>query len=115
MDCCSEYVCERISVATARLHRLQGLLFKHDFEGSLLIAPCHAIHTWGMDRAIDVAFLDGQGRIVASYCNIRPRQFLKCHGAHAVLERFACDSPWFKVGDRVAVEAGKEGEKGEEL
>lgn len=112
MDCRSQVVYERIQVASTWFRRLQGLLFKCDFEGSLLIAPCHAVHTWGMERAVDVAFLDESGCVVASYCSIRPRQLLRCHGAHAVLERFSRDDPWFRPGDQIVLDTAKDA-KGE--
>jgi uncharacterized protein len=54
--------------------RLRGLLGRQGLlpgEG-LLLTPCHAVHMIGMRFAIDVAFLDADGRVVAAYQALPP-------------------------------------------
>ncbi|MBC7105999.1 MAG: DUF192 domain-containing protein [Firmicutes bacterium] len=56
--------------------RLRGLIGSRPREGlALLIAPCRAVHTWFMNRPIDVLFLDGDGRVVRLVEGMRPFRF----------------------------------------
>ena len=55
-------------------------------EGLLLI-PCKGIHMVGMKYPIDVAFLDGDGGVVATYASLAPWQRTKLHSnANTALE-----------------------------
>jgi uncharacterized membrane protein (UPF0127 family) len=65
---------EQVQVAATWWKRLRGLLGRpplQDGEG-LLIRPCRAVHMLGMRYPIDVAFLDREGRIVATYPGLLP-------------------------------------------
>ena len=78
-------------------------------EGALLLAPCRDVHTIGMDRAIDLAFVDAEGRVVAACRGVEPGRRMRCRSAVATVERFAEDGKqWFEPGDRIfiAVEDG---------
>lgn len=56
----------QIQVAANFFCRLRGLLFRKELkEGEgLLLSPCRQVHTFFMSFAIDVLFLDKQGKIV---------------------------------------------------
>jgi uncharacterized membrane protein (UPF0127 family) len=71
----------RAGVADRWWLRLRGLLGRPALpagEGLLLI-PCTSIHTLGMGYAIDVAFLDRSGRVVALYPELPPRRATRVH------------------------------------
>lgn len=80
---------DRIGVADRWWLRLRGLLGRTEMrpgEG-LLLVPCAAVHTLGMRFAIDVAFLDGAGKVVAMYAGLEPGRFSRRHpGARSALE-----------------------------
>lgn len=53
--------------------RLRGLIGTQLRENAaLVISPCLAIHTWFMRHAIDILFLDGEGRVVHLVEGMRP-------------------------------------------
>ena len=103
----------RLCLAATFRDRLMGLFSRRSSDGVLLIAPCHAVHTFGMGYAIDIAFISREGRVLESYANVLPWRLRKCSGTYAVLERRASgkDSSessgedrvvvWFKKGDEV--------------
>ena len=90
-------------LALGFFERLRGLLGARRSRDVLMIAPCKAIHTFGLREPIDVAFVDCQGIVVASHVGCQPRRTLKCRRAVAVLERFACEEPWFIEGDSLGM------------
>jgi len=45
----------------------------------LLLNPCQGVHMHWMTYPLDIAFLDGEGRIVALYHGLRPWRFSKTH------------------------------------
>lgn len=65
---------DRIRVADRALARMRGLLGRGEpgpNEG-LLIVPCTGVHTLGMRYAIDVVFLDRDGRVVRTCDTLKP-------------------------------------------
>ena len=68
--------------------RRTGLL-KHtslpEGEG-LWIAPCEAVHCFGMKFTIDVLFLDKKKKVVKLREQMKPRRIAICLWAHSVLE-----------------------------
>ena len=90
-----------VEVACSPRARFRGLLGRDAIEGVLAIAPCHDIHTFGVRRSIDVAFVAPDGSVIAAYRELPPKRRLKCKGSFAVLERFSDGSPWLRPGDRV--------------
>jgi hypothetical protein len=53
----------------------------------LLLSPCRAVHMIGMKYALDVIFLDRQGRVAASYPGLEPGRRTSWHaGARYALE-----------------------------
>jgi uncharacterized membrane protein (UPF0127 family) len=68
----------QLAVARTMLQRMIGLLRHTTLEDGhgLLIVSCNAIHTIGMRFAIDAAFLDREGRVVALKPRIVPGRVL---------------------------------------
>ena len=75
-------------VADTSAKRRTGLL-KHSRlapgEG-LWIAPCEAVHSFGMKFAIDVVYLDRKKRVRKLRKEMVPRRLSACLSAHSVLE-----------------------------
>lgn len=100
---------EALRLAASLPARLKGLLLRSGFDGVLLIVPCRDIHTWGMRRSLDVAFVGAQGRVLAAYRDVGPRRRLRHRDARAVLERFHdARADWFQEGDLVVITGGKD-------
>jgi hypothetical protein len=57
---------DRVALALTRSERRKGLLGKSGLGRgeALWIAPCRGVHTMGMQFAIDVVALDGEGRVI---------------------------------------------------
>ncbi|MDX1493931.1 MAG: DUF192 domain-containing protein [Longimicrobiales bacterium] len=67
-------VAAKVAVADSWWRRLRGLLGRPRLgndEGMLLLG-CSSVHTVGMRYAIDVAFLDKEGRVVRSIAGLEP-------------------------------------------
>lgn len=64
----------RPRVLTGFFERMRGLLGRDGLpEGEVYVFPrCGSVHTFGMRFAIDVAFLDKGGRVLAVHENVRP-------------------------------------------
>ena len=77
-----------LPVATTFRVRLLGLArLRREVAGpGLLIPRCHSIHTFGMRFAIDVLFLDSEGRVLERSQAVRPRSILTCPRAASVAE-----------------------------
>ena len=88
-------------IACSLLQRLKGLFGRSGFTGVLLLVPCNDIHSFGMQQAIDVAFISADGTVLKSYTKLKPQKRCKCKEAVATLERFARDAPWFETGDKI--------------
>ena len=91
----------KVSLACTMRARLVGLMGKPHFDGILLLAPCHDIHTFGMGHDLDIAFVSADGSVVEAHRNVRPNRRLRNRRAIATLERLACDEPWYAPGDRL--------------
>jgi uncharacterized membrane protein (UPF0127 family) len=72
---------ERVRVADRWWPRLRGMIgHPPPAEGEgLLIQPCQGVHMQWMAYPLDIAFLDGEGRVVALYHGLRPWRFSKTH------------------------------------
>jgi uncharacterized protein len=77
-----------IPVAKDFRTRLRGLAFRdRDQAGpGLLIPRCASVHTFGMRFALDVYFLDREGRVLAERRQVPPRRVVWLRGARKVLE-----------------------------
>lgn len=91
----------RIEIASSLLGRMRGMLARRDYPDLLLLTPCNDIHTFGMRRAIDVAFLSRDGVVLETRRSLAPRRRARCKRATSTLERIAADAPWFEQGDRI--------------
>lgn len=105
---CAGVVAARVSVLASAVSRMRGLMHRECAgQGAyVVLAPCKDIHTYGMARAIDVAFVDATGVVVAAYKDVAPRKRLRHDRACLVAERFASEKPWFHRGDSLFVMPG---------
>jgi uncharacterized protein len=102
----AEPLAQRVGVADRFWLRARGLLGTARLpEGEgLILRPCKAVHTWGMAYAIDVAFLDSGGEVVASYEGVAPNRSTRWHRrAESALELPAgsLGRASVSVGDRI--------------
>jgi len=59
----------------------------------LLIPRCSSVHTFGMRFALDLFFLDREGRVIGVRRAVPPRRVVRWRGAAAVLEVPAAEKP----------------------
>ncbi len=81
-------IADRIEVADRGRRRRKGLLGRSGLatgEG-LWIVPCEAVHTFGMQFAIDLVYLDRRNRVVKTRSHVRPGRISACLSAHSVVE-----------------------------
>jgi uncharacterized membrane protein (UPF0127 family) len=81
-------VCEEVVWATGAA-RKRGLLDRRHLDPTegMYIVPTQWIHMFGMRFPIDVAFLDRQGRVLATHSNLRPNRLSRIvPGAEGALE-----------------------------
>ena len=99
---------EAAEVADTSAKRRTGLL-KHSKlapgEG-LWIAPCEAVHSFGMKFAIDLVYLDRKKRVRKVRREMVPRRLSACLMAHSVLELpvGVIDSSRTEPGDQLEFE-----------
>jgi uncharacterized membrane protein (UPF0127 family) len=79
----------RFPGAVDRRSRLLGLagLRREQVPAGLLIPDCACVHTFWMRFALDLRFLDRDGRLVDERLAVPPRRIVFRHGAEMVLER----------------------------
>ena len=71
----------RIGLADGWLARLRGMIGRPapgPGEG-LLLTPCRSVHMYGMRFSLDVAFLDGNGTVIATYLVLSPGSRTRWH------------------------------------
>ncbi len=98
-------VADRVEVAVTRSSRRKGLLGRTglDHATAMILAPCAAVHTRFMRFAIDVVFVDSDGRALKTVPNLVPWRIALDPFAHAVVELPAgslAERP-VAVGDRL--------------
>ena len=78
----------QVTIAGTSRERRAGLKARAvlSSDAGLWIAPCEAIHTFGMRMAIDAVFLDQNFRVRKIRSSIAPRKIAFCIRAHSVLE-----------------------------
>ncbi|MBV9613262.1 MAG: DUF192 domain-containing protein [Acidobacteriaceae bacterium] len=81
-------VATQIRLAGTSAARRRGLagIDKLEEGSGLWIAPCEAIHTFGMRIPIDVVFLDGELRVRKLIERLSPARISLCITASSVLE-----------------------------
>lgn len=87
--------------------RKRGLLDRDHLPGdtALVIAPCSAVHTFGMRFSIDVIFAARDGRVLKIARDLEPRRFSAAWRAFAAIEMAAGEASrhGVNVGDYIAV------------
>ena len=67
----------------------------------LELAPCRSVHTFGMRFALDLIWLDRDGRVVRVDVEVPPRRVRTCLRARSVIEtRGGCSGPFLAEYDR---------------
>ena len=71
----------QVRVADRWWPRLRGMIGhpEPDEGEGLLIRPCQGVHMQWMRYALDIVFLDDEGRVVALYHGLRPWRFSRTH------------------------------------
>lgn len=89
----------RVEIAGTGSTRTKGLLGRKGLPPgeALWIVPCEAVHTFWMQFALDLVYLDREHRIRKIRRNVPPWRISGCLTAHSVLE-FAAGS----VGEEIA-------------
>lgn len=84
----TEILGRTIPVATTFPSRVLGLShLDRDRAGEgLLIPRCRSVHTFGMRFAIEILFLNDEGRVIDLRREVRPRRIARNPAAAAVLE-----------------------------
>ena len=102
-------IATRVRVAATSSSRRKGLLGADTLNeaSGLWIAPCEAIHTFGMRIPIDAIFLDRECRIRKLVTALPPYRISLCLRADSVLELAAGTilRTGTKVGDYLTFEA----------
>lgn len=83
--------------------RARGLLGRDGIDGVMVLRPCRNVHTFGMRFPIDVAFCDGDGRVLRR-SSLVPRRIspLVVRAAYALEAEAGAFDRWdLHVGDRV--------------
>ena len=75
-----------LEVAPTRRARAKGLLRRDGIDGALMLSPSRSVHTLGMRFAIDVAFCDGELRMLRVVTMARYRLSRPMWRARAVIE-----------------------------
>lgn len=96
----------RFRVLRTWRERLVGLLGARRGGASsppVLLERCGSVHTFGMRVRIDVALVDGRGRVLLSRRGVPSGRLLSARGAIAALERLSSPFPWPLEGERLAI------------
>ena len=74
--------------ACGTAQRLVGLIGQPPpaWHTGLYFAHCRSVHTCFMRYAIDVVFIDAEGRIIKKIVRLPPWRCALCRAAHAVIE-----------------------------
>jgi uncharacterized membrane protein (UPF0127 family) len=77
-----------VEVAGSGGKRSKGLLGRKELAKgeAMWIVPCEAVHTFGMQFAIDLVYLDRRHRIKKVRSNVPPWRLSACLSAHSVIE-----------------------------
>ncbi len=100
-------VLTRVSLAVSAWDRMRGLLGRRTLEeGEGMFFPdCRMIHTFFMQMAIDVVFLDADGRVLDIVSNLAPWRIAFCRkpGGRHTLELAAggAERQNIKIGDKL--------------
>ena len=88
--------------ATNIAGRLSGLLGGRHDDATLVLAPCNDVHTFGMNRCIDIAFVGPNGQVMESQRNVGASERMRVGKAAFVIERaYNPCAPWPAEGDTI--------------
>lgn len=81
-------IADCVDIAGRGRKRRKGLLGRSALSSGegLWIVPCEAVHTFGMQFAIDLVYLDRSSRVVKTRSHVRPGRLSACLAAHSVVE-----------------------------
>jgi uncharacterized membrane protein (UPF0127 family) len=100
-------VATTIELAGDSAARKRGLLDRDHLpeDTALVIAPCSAVHTFGMRFSIDVIFAARDGRVLKIARDLGPHRLAAAWGAFAAIEMAAGEASrhGVNVGDYVTV------------
>jgi uncharacterized membrane protein (UPF0127 family) len=102
-----------VEFAVTRTERRRGLLGRDglDQSAALMLAPCPAVHTAFMRFAIDVVFVDREGRVRKIVRGLAPWRMSASVGAYAAIEFTAGAERDLVPGDRLYL-SGSDGAEG---
>lgn len=102
-------IAAQVEIASTSAARRRGLLSKTEMSASsgLWLAPCEAVHTFGMKMPIDVVFLDRKHRALKLVKNMVPSRISLCLTGSSVLELAggAIQRSGLQCGDRLEFQA----------
>ncbi len=108
-------IATRVRVAGTSAARRRGLLGVAGLldESGIWIAPCEAIHTFGMRMPLDVLFLDPKLRVRKLSSHLAPSRIRICLAASSVLEvaQGAISRSRTEVGDRLSFSSAQDSNK----
>lgn len=86
-------------LASTRRARMRGLarLDELNADHGLLLGPCRSVHTMTMRFALDLVWLDGEGRFVRLDEDVGPRRMRTCLRARSVVETAAGGGERFRA------------------
>ena len=94
----------KVKLLRSFFQRLLGLEFKRKTCDSYLFLNCNCIHTFGMRKPIDVAFLALDGRVLQVNREVKASRVISNKDAINTVERFSCASHWLVPGERYVFE-----------
>ena len=75
-----------LEIAEGHRNRARGLTGREGIKGALLLSPAKSIHTFRMRFSLDVAWCDGDMKVLR-VSRVRPNRLPRpCASAHCVLE-----------------------------
>lgn len=96
-----------VGIADTFLRRLLGMarmgswVWKNHISPDVVVfGSCRAVHTVGMRRNLDIAFVDDEGIPLRVEKSVGPGRFLFCRNAFAVVERLSDGSETQKGAER---------------
>ena len=100
-----------VRFAVTRFDRLRGLFAYPHYYGLLVLVPCRSIHTYGMKKPIQVAFINKEGMVLEADPFVLPGTVLGKRDAVAVIERRINETQsqtrqckWFQAGEIIALD-----------
>ena len=107
LDAGDRPIATAVETAFDSASRKRGLLGRDGLPdgAAMIIAPCSAVHTFGMRFAIDVIFAGADGRVLKVRPSLAPARMAGALGAFATIEMAAgaVERTGLKVGDVLVV------------